>query len=330
MDCCKPVIRPRRLRRGELMRSMLQRVRPRRSDLIVPVFVTSGAQVHTPIASMPGVYRYSPDTAVGWLSGLAERGLAAFLVFGVIERGRKDATGSEALNPENPVCQLLRLVREKNLPMLAMTDLCFCEYTDHGHCGPLCADGTVDNDATLELAVRQALLHAQCGADVIAPSGMMDGIIGALRRGLDSQGFADVALMSYAVKYASAFYGPFRDAAESAPQSGDRRGYQMDPLRGVEEALHEAMLDERQGADVLMVKPAMPYLDVLAQVRQRTNLPVAAYQVSGEYAMLQAAIAQGWLDERGAICESLAAIKRAGADWIITYFAERAANWLER
>jgi porphobilinogen synthase len=279
---------------------------------------------------MPGVFQMSVDVAADWLARLADEGIGAYLVFGVIDRAKKDATGSNALDPDNVVCRLIRETKSRKLPLAAITDLCFCEYTDHGHCGPLSADrSTVRNDETVAALVQQALNHAQAGADVIAPSGMMDGTVGALRRGLDGAGFADVSILSYAVKYASAFYGPFRDAADSAPAFGDRRSYQMDPARGPEEAIHEVQLDVAQGADMVMVKPAMPYLDIISAVRRLVNLPVVAYQVSGEYSMLEAAIRNGWLDRDRAIVESLTAVKRAGADLIISYFVESVGKLID-
>jgi porphobilinogen synthase len=316
-------IRPRRLRLRPELRRMLQRVTLRRSDVIVPVFVTGGKGVRKEVTSMPGVFQMSVDVAADWLAARAEQGFGAYLAFGVIDRDQKDATGSAALDEGNVVCRLLRETTSRKLPMLGITDLCFCEYTDHGHCGPLSTDrSTVKNDETVELLARQAVNHAQAGAAIIAPSGMMDGTVGALRTGLDRAGFADVSILAYSVKYASAFYGPFRDAADSAPSFGDRRSYQMDPSRGVEEALLEARLDVEQGADMVMVKPAGAYLDVIRAVRERVEVPVVAYQVSGEYAMLEAATRNGWLDRERAVLESLVAIKRAGADLVITYYAE--------
>lgn len=322
-------VRPRRLRLNGQMREMLRRVSLRKSDIILPVFVCEGSGVRREIASMPGVCRMSVDVAAEWLSDRAAEGFAACILFGVIPSEKKDPTGSAALDENNVVCRLLRELHQRKIPMLAMTDLCLCEYTSHGHCGLLTADrSTVRNDETVQLLVRQAINHARAGAAVVAPSGMMDGTVAALRRGLDAAGFADVAILSYAVKYASAFYGPFRDAADSAPEFGDRRSYQMDPARGVEEALHEVDLDIQQGADMVMVKPALPYLDVLSAVRKHVNVPVVAYQVSGEYAMLEAAARNGWLDHDRAILESLLAIKRAGADLIISYYAEKLAKLL--
>ncbi len=330
-DALNLPVRPRRLRGQPQLREMLQRVSVRRRDLVLPVFVVEGTGVRREIASMPGVAQMSVDVATDWLAARAEQGYGAYLAFGVIDRAKKDAVGSEALNPDNVVCRLFRAAAAAGLPMAAVSDLCLCEYTDHGHCGPLSADrSTVKNDETVGRLVQQAVSHANAGAAVIAPSGMMDGTIGELRTGLDAAGHTAVSVLSYAVKYASAFYGPFRDAADSAPAFGDRRGYQMDPARGVDEALHEIDLDLRQGADMVMVKPAGPYLDVLAAVRRSTRVPVVAYQVSGEYAMLEAAIERGWLDADRARMESLLSIKRAGADLIITYYAETLAGLLDR
>jgi porphobilinogen synthase len=323
-------IRPRRLRQPALRR-LLERVTLRRSDVIVPVFVREGSGVRQEVASMPGVFQMSVDVALPWLQSRAEEGFGAYLVFGVIDRAKKDPAGSPALDENNVVCRLLREARDRQLPMAGITDLCFCEYTSHGHCGPMTGDGsTVTNDETVHRLVRQAINHAKAGAAVVAPSGMMDGTVGALRGGLDAAGFADVSILSYAVKYASAFYGPFRDAADSAPAFGDRRAYQMDPARGVDEALLEARLDVEQGADMVMVKPAGPYLDVLAAVRRSVRVPVVAYQVSGEYAMLEAAARNGWLDRERAVLESLVSIKRAGADLVITYYAELLAKLIDK
>ncbi|HEV2293432.1 MAG TPA: porphobilinogen synthase [Tepidisphaeraceae bacterium] len=327
-------IRPRRLRQQPQLRAMLQTVQLCRSDVIVPIFVREGTNIRQEVASMPGIFQMSIDVALPWLAQRAEEGFLSYLVFGVIERTRKDAVGTAALDEGNVVCQLLRQAKEQKLPMAGITDLCFCEYTSHGHCGPLTDDAgeraTVKNDDTVERLVRQAVNHAKAGAAVVAPSGMMDGAVGALRKGLDGAGFADVSILSYAVKYASAFYGPFRDAADSAPQFGDRRGYQMDPSRDPPEALREARLDVEQGADMVMVKPAGPCLDVIAAVRRAVDVPLVGYQVSGEYAMLEAAAGNGWLDHDRAVLESLTAIKRAGADLIITYYAERLAKLLSR
>ncbi len=322
-------IRPRRLRLSPQIRRMIQRITLRRSDIIVPIFVTEGSGVKKEVASMPGVHQMSIDICSDWLARRAEEGFGAYLIFGVIDRAKKDATGSAALDPDNVVCKLLREVSKRKIPMAGITDLCFCEYTDHGHCGPLSLDrSTVQNDPTVANLVKQAVNHAKAGAQIIAPSGMMDGTVGALRAGLDEAGFADVSVLSYSVKYASAFYGPFRDAADSAPAFGDRRSYQMDPARGTEEALLEAKLDVEQGADMVMVKPAGPYLDIISRVRQIVDVPVVAYQVSGEYSMLEAAIRNNWLDRDRAIIEALTSIKRAGADLIISYYAETIAKLL--
>jgi porphobilinogen synthase len=308
---------------------MLGQIAIRRSDIIVPIFIVDGKNIRREIPSMPGIAQMSIDIAVPWLAARADEGFLSYLIFGVVDRSKKDDLGSEALNENNIVCRLLRAAAEKQLPMAAITDLCFCEYTSHGHCGPLTTDkSTVQNDPTVHRLVQQAINHAKAGAAVIAPSGMMDNTVGALRTGLDSAGFPDVAILSYAVKYASAFYGPFRDAADSAPAHGDRRSYQMDPARGLPEALHEVQLDIQQGADMVMIKPAGPYLDIISAVRKTINVPLVAYQVSGEYAMLEAAAANGWIDRDRAILESLTSIKRAGADLIITYYAEKLAKLL--
>jgi porphobilinogen synthase len=324
-------IRPRRLRMQPQLRKMLRQTVVRRSDIIMPVFVTEGSNVRREVPSMPGVFQMSIDVALPWLAKRADEGFCSYLVFGVIDREKKDDVGSAALDPDNIVCRLLRNVNETKIPLVGITDLCFCEYTSHGHCGPMSRDkSTVENDATVHRLVTQAINHAKAGAAVIAPSGMMDGTVGALRSGLDAAGFADVAILSYAVKYTSAFYGPFRDAADSAPAFGDRHSYQMDPARGADEALREIELDIHQGADMVMVKPAGPYLDIIAAVRSAVHVPVVAYQVSGEYAMLEAAARNGWLDGDRAVLESLTAIKRAGADLIITYYAERLAKLIER
>jgi porphobilinogen synthase len=323
--------RPRRLRQQPQLRAMLAQTTLRISDLIVPIFVRGGSGQRQEVSSMPGVFQMSVDVATKYLADRAAEGFLAYLVFGVIERSQKDAVGSAALDEENVVCQLLRSVRSQNISMAGITDLCFCEYTSHGHCGVLTDDkSTVRNDVTVERLVKQAINHARAGAAVVAPSGMMDGAVAVLRHALDEAGFGDVVILSYAVKYASAFYGPFRDAADSAPEFGDRRSYQMDPARGIDEALLEACGDVEQGADMVMVKPAGPYLDVLAAVRKTVRVPLVAYQVSGEYSMLQAAIGNEWLDGDRAIRESLIAIRRAGADLIITYFAERLAKLLSR
>jgi len=326
----RPSVRPRRLRINVHLRQMLSRMTLRRSHFILPVFVCEGVRVMRQVPSMPGIFQMSVDVATEWLQKRAADGFKAYIAFGVIDPDKKDAAGSAALDEDNVVCRLLRSAVAARIPMAGITDLCFCEYTDHGHCGPLTPDGsTVDNDRTLALLVKQAVNHARAGAAVVAPSGMVDGAVGALRAGLDAAGFADVAILSYSVKYASAFYGPFRDAAHSAPVFGDRRSYQMDPSRGVEEALLEARLDVKQGADMVMVKPAGPYLDIIAAVRRHVDVPVVAYQVSGEYAMIEAAVRNGWLQRDSVVLESLLAIRRAGADLIISYFSETLSSLLE-
>jgi porphobilinogen synthase len=321
--------RPRRLRLSGRLRGSLAGVRVQRRDLIVPVFVCEGKGVRREIASMPGIYQMSVEVAADWLMERAAAGFAGFLAFGVIDRAKKDPQGSVALEPDNVVCRLMREMTRRNCPIAGITDLCFCEYTSHGHCGILSEDGTtVVNDATVGRLVQQAVNHARAGARLVAPSGMMDGAVRAIRRGLDLAGFLDVGILAYSVKYASAFYGPFRDAADSAPQFGDRRSYQMDPARGAREAVGEAIADIEQGADLVMVKPAMAYLDIVSAVKRKVNVPVVAYQVSGEYSMLEAAARQGWLDRESAVIESLVAIKRAGADLIISYFSDLAEKLL--
>ena len=325
------VVRPRRLRLNPHVRGILQSVTLEARHITVPVFVCEGKGVRRPVGSMPGVDQMSVDVAVDFLKGLADAGFSSYIAFGVIDSEKKDASGSAALDENNIVCQLIRAGKQAKLPMAAITDLCFCEYTSHGHCGVLSEDkSTVRNDETVQRLVWQAVSHAKAGADIIAPSGMMDGMIGGLRSGLDSAGFLDVSLLAYSVKYASAFYGPFRDAADSAPSFGDRRSYQMDSARDVREAILEAKLDVEQGADMVMVKPAGPYLDVLAAVRREVNVPVAAYQVSGEYSMIEAAARNGWIDRDRVIMESLLAIRRAGADLIISYFAPALVKLLKR
>ncbi len=323
-------IRPHCRRLSEPLRNMLQRVRLSTTDVIVPVFVVEGRGVKKEVPSMPGVHQMSIDVAIPWLAQREKEGFPAYLIFGVVERDKKDAIGSAALDENNIVCRLIRDVAKAGVKILPITDLCFCEYTSHGHCGVLTDDhSTVQNDATVTNLVKQAINHARAGAKIIAPSGMMDGAVAALRTGLDAAGFIDVAILSYAVKYASGFYGPFRDAADSAPEFGDRRSYQMDGARGVDEALTEARLDIAQGADMVMVKPAAAYLDIIRAVREDVTVPVVAYQVSGEYSMIEAAARNGWIDRDRVLLESLIAIKRAGADLIITYYAEVLAKLLK-
>jgi porphobilinogen synthase len=293
-------------------------------QLILPLFVRSGRGVRQPVESMPGVAQTSVDEMLRDAERAARAGIGGLLLFGIPDT--KDAIGSSAWDDHGPVQEAVRALKRELPQLVVITDVCMCEYTDHGHCGVL-RDGTVDNDATLELLAREALSHTRAGADVVAPSDMMDGRVRAIRRELDSQGFPDTAILSYAAKYASVFYGPFRDAAESTPREGDRRGYQMDPAN-VREALRECELDLDEGADALMIKPALPYLDVIRAVREAHDVPVAAYNVSGEYAMVKAAARAGWLDERTAALESLTAIKRAGADLILSYWTKDLAQWL--
>jgi porphobilinogen synthase len=294
------------------------------NDLIYPMFVTEGKDVRNSISSMPGNYQLSIDQLVLEVKEVYKLGIPAIILFGIPEK--KDELGSDALDDNGIIQRAVRAIKDAVPEIYVITDVCFCEYTDHGHCGPV-KDGDVDNDATLELLAKQVLTHAKAGADMVAPSGMMDGMIAAIREALDENNCKDLPIMSYAAKYASAFYGPFRDAAESAPQFGDRRSYQMDPAN-VREALTEVDLDVDEGADIIMVKPALAYLDVIQKVNERINLPVAAYNVSGEFSMVKAAAQLGWIDEKRVALEMLTAIKRAGATLILTYFAKDVARWL--
>ena len=314
--------RPRRLRAHEGLRRLVAETRLGRDDLVLPLFAVPGRGVRDEVASMPGVFRESADRLAESAREALDLGLPAVILFGV--PATKDAVGSSSWDPDGVVQRALGALADAAPELLRMADLCFCEYTDHGHCGVLDETGEVDNDATLANLARQAVSLAEAGAQVIAPSGMMDGMVAAVREALDDAGHQRVSIVSYAAKYASAFYGPFRDAADSTPAFGDRRTYQQDP-RNALEALREVRLDVEQGADVVMVKPAMPCLDVISRVRAEFDLPVAAYQVSGEYAMLKAAAARGWLDEARAMEESLIAIRRAGADFILTYAAREMA-----
>jgi porphobilinogen synthase len=316
-----PVNRPRRLRRTEALRRMVRETTLLPSQLVAPLFVCHGSGVRRAIGSMPGHAQLSVDEAAREAEMLAGRGVGGVILFGL--PARKDPEGREAYDPEGIVPRALRALRKAVPDLLLWADVCMCEYTDHGHCGVL-SGNEVDNDRTLPLLARAALVYAEAGADIVAPSDMMDGRVGAIRRGLDDAGRSDTVIVSYAAKYASAFYGPFREAAESAPQFGDRRGYQMDPANA-EEALREVALDLDEGADVVMVKPALPYLDVIRRVKDRFRVPVAAYNVSGEFAMIRAAGQLGWMDAERAALESLLSIRRAGADVILTYFAAEAA-----
>lgn len=325
-----PAVRLRRLRQHPGVRRLVVETRLDPSSLVLPLFVRPGRQVRREISAMPGNYQFSPDLLAREVEEAASLGLGGVILFGI--PAEKDAEGSDALSETGIVAEALRTARSAAGAMPLVTDLCFCEYTGHGHCGPLCQRGgrtDVDNDATLALLGRQAVVHARSGADIIAPSGMMDGMVGAIRSALDGAGFEHVPIMSYAAKYASAFYGPFREAAESAPQSGDRRGYQMDPAAAAEQALREVELDLAEGADIVMVKPALAYLDIVRMVRERfPGVPVAAYNVSGEFSMVKAAAQLGWLDERAVAIEMLTAIKRAGATIVLTYWAKQVAQWL--
>ena len=316
--------RPRRLRGAGLLRDMVRETHVRREDLILPLFVCPGSSVRREIGAMPGNFQMSIDVLVEECREVADLGVPAIILFGI--PARKDAQGSAGYDPGGIVARAIGAIKEADLDLLVMADVCLCEYTDHGHCGVL--DGhEVDNDRTVELLVRESLVYAGAGSDVIAPSDMMDGRIGAIRRGLDNGGHRHVPIMSYAAKYASAFYGPFREAVESAPQFGDRRGYQMDPPNA-REAMREIELDLEEGADIIMVKPALAYLDVLREARSRFDVPLAAYSVSGEFAMIKAAADRGWIDEIRVRDEVLVSIKRAGADMILTYFAKDVARSL--
>ncbi len=319
-----PATRMRRLRATPVLRDLVRETRLAASDLVMPYFVHTEPG-RRPIAAMPGVERLSIDELVHEAGECHALGLPAVLLFGI--PAEKDPEGSGAWDDEGIVQLATRALKAAHPELLVITDLCLCEYTDHGHCGLLTADGRVDNDASLELLARAAVAQARAGADIVAPSDMMDGRVGAIRAALDEDGFTDTPIMAYSAKFASAFYGPFREAAGSAPACGDRRGYQMDP-GNADEALREAALDVEEGADVLMVKPALGYLDVLWRIKQQSRMPVAAYNVSGEYAMVKAAAAAGYLDERSAVLETLTSIRRAGADIVITYHAKDAARWL--
>jgi porphobilinogen synthase len=331
-----PQARPRRLRASPMLRHLVQETEIRPRDFIYPLFVRPGEGIKREIVSMPGIYQWSVDRLLAEVEEVAELGVLSVMLFGIPEH--KDPIGKENFDPQGVVQRAIRVIKKSIPDLVVMTDVCMCEYTDHGHCGllnlgddlhnPNLPEGYVLNDPTLEVLGKVALSHAQAGADVVAPSGMMDGMVGAIRAALDEARFEHIPILSYAVKYASSFYGPFRDAAESPPQFGDRKSHQMDPAN-VREALREAALDVGEGADMLMVKPALPYLDVIRRVRDAfPELPLAAYNVSGEYAMLKAAASNGWLDERGVVLETLTAIKRAGADIILTYHAKEAARWL--
>jgi porphobilinogen synthase len=320
-----PFARPRRIRANETIRRLVRETRLHKEDLIYPLFVVPGRGVQAEIESMPGNYHWSVDTLLGEVESLLGLGIRATILFGIPEE--KDAAGTGAYAESGIIQRAVRAVKERFPELYVITDVCLCEYTDHGHCG-LIEGEDVANDPTLDLIARTALSHAAAGADMVAPSDMMDGRVGAIRDALDENGFAQVPIMAYSVKYASAFYGPFRAAAQSAPRFGDRRTYQMDPANG-REALKEAELDVAEGADILMVKPALAYMDIIWRVKERFDLPIATYNVSGEYAMVKAAATNGWIDERRIVMELLTGMKRAGADLILTYHAKDVCRWLD-
>ncbi|GAC1514831.1 MAG: porphobilinogen synthase [Gemmatimonadaceae bacterium] len=319
------VKRPRRLRRSAALRSLVRETRLDPGQLVLPLFVRAGTRVRQPVGSMPGVAQTSVDEMLRDAARAADVGLGGVILFGIPDR--KDARGTSAWDDDGPVQQATRALKREFPTLVVITDVCMCEYTDHGHCGVLTDDGDVDNDATLELLAREAVSHARAGADLVAPSDMMDGRVRALRSALDADGYSGTPILAYSAKYACSFYGPFREAAESTPRSGDRRGYQMD-VANADEAVREVVLDIEEGADIVMVKPAGPFLDIIHRVKTETGFPTAAYQVSGEFAMIQAAAERGWIDGTQAMMESLLAIRRAGADFIITYFAAEAARVL--
>jgi porphobilinogen synthase len=319
-----PITRPRRLRATPALRRMVRETTLAPDDFIYPMFVVHGQGVRREIKSMPGICQLSVDQAVAEAQEAAGLGIPSVILFGI--PAVKDAVGSENFSDEGIVQQAIRAIKAALPDLIVVADVCMCEYTDHGHCG-IVRDDEIVNDATLEILQKAAVSYAWAGADVVAPSGMIDGMVGAIRSALEAQGFVNVSILSYAIKYASAFYGPFREAAEGAPKFGDRKTHQMDPANA-REALRELELDIEEGADIVMVKPALPYLDIVRRVREACHLPVAAYNVSGEYAMIKAAAANGWLDERAVVLELLTGIKRAGADLILTYHAKDAARWL--
>jgi porphobilinogen synthase len=321
-----PTYRARRIRGKEVFRKMVRETSLSVNDLVYPMFATYGRCVRKEVSSMPGIYQQSVDNIVAEAREVRDLGIPAVLLFGIPES--KDAVGSSAFHEDGVVQEAVRELKKECPELAVITDVCMCEYTDHGHCGVI-KDGDVDNDATLELLCREALSHVRAGADMVAPSDMMDGRVRAIRETLDTNGFTHVPIMSYAVKYASGFYGPFREAAESAPQFGDRRSYQMDPANRLE-AIREAAMDVEEGADIIMVKPGLPYLDIVREVRDEFNLPVAVYNVSGEYSMVKAAARNGWIDEERVVLETMTAFKRAGADLIITYHAKDAAKILNK
>jgi len=320
-----PVHRPRRLRRSEALRGFVRETRLTTGGLVYPMFACPGTKVRTEVSSMPGIYQQSADQIVEECREVANLGIPAVILFGLPEH--KDELASEAYDANGAVQRSIEAIRKAKLDLLVITDVCLCEYTSHGHCGVIKGEEVL-NDPSVALLADAALSHARAGADIVAPSDMMDGRVGAIREKLDENGFENIAILSYAAKYCSAFYGPFREAAQSSPQFGDRRSYQMDPANA-REALREVALDLEEGADMIMVKPAMPYLDVIQRVREKFDVPVAAYNVSGEYAMVKAAVQRGWLDEKRVVLEILTGIQRAGADMILTYHAKDVARWLK-
>jgi porphobilinogen synthase len=320
-----PIHRPRRLRRSEALRGFVRETHLSTSGLVYPMFACPGTKVRAEVSSMPGIYQQSPDQIVEECREVADVGIPAVILFGLPEH--KDETGSEAAAAHGAVQRSIEAIRKGKLPLLVLTDVCLCEYTSHGHCGVI-KDGEILNDPSIALLADAALSHARAGADIVAPSDMMDGRVGAIRRKLDENGFADVAILSYAAKYCSAFYGPFREAAQSTPQFGDRRSYQMDPANA-REALREVALDIEEGADIIMVKPALPYLDIIQRVRERFDVPIAAYNVSAEFSMVKAAARNNWIDEQRVVLEIMTSIQRAGASIVLTYHAKDVARWLK-
>ncbi|MHB1418632.1 MAG: porphobilinogen synthase [Bacillota bacterium] len=321
-----PIIRSRRLRESATIRRMVRETTLSVNDLIYPLFVIYGSGVRNPVGSMPGVFQLSVDQMMHEADEVVELGIPAVILFGIPEH--KDEMGSGAYDAQGEVQQATRAIKKKHPSLVVITDVCLCEYTSHGHCGMVEGDRIL-NDPSLELLAKSALSHVEAGADIVAPSDMMDGRVAAIRAKLDGHGYTHIPIMAYSAKYSSAYYGPFRDAAESAPKFGDRRSYQMDPANS-NEALREVELDIAEGADIIMVKPALPYLDIIRRVKDNFNYPVAAYNVSGEYAMIKAAAQMGWVDEERVAMETLTSIKRAGADMILTYFAKDAARWLQK